>query len=75
MIRDDELRDILKDAASAIAERDPNPSTWLNWMVFLLQQLQSKSMAADPMYQDLYRDMLSYLQAAIRNRLKTGGWL
>lgn len=69
-----ELRRILKDTAHSIAELDQNPSTWVNWLVILLRHLQDEAMAADPLYQDIYREMLVYLQSVIRTRLNTGGW-
>ena len=74
MLRDDELRQILRDAAQAMAEHDPNPSTWLSWVLYFLKELQSQATGAESMYQDLYREMLEYLQQALRNRTKTGGW-
>lgn len=69
-----ELRLKLKETAHAIAELDENPSTWMNWLVILLRNLQDEAMTADPLYQDIYREMLVYLQGVIRTRLNTGGW-
>ena len=74
MVRDEELRQTLSDAAKAMAEHDRNPSTWLSWVLYFLKELQDQATGPDPMYQDLFREMLSYLQETLHNRLKTGGW-
>lgn len=74
MVRDYELREALENAAETIAENDPNPSTWLRSLTFLLQELQQQAMNSNPMYQQIYEDMLRYLMDSIHNRLKTGGW-
>ena len=74
MLRDYELQDALRAAAGAMAENDPNPSTWLRSLVFLLQELQQQAMDSNPMHQEIYQDMLKYLKDVIHNRLQTGGW-
>jgi len=51
-----------------------NPRTWLSWMVYLLGRLEQQATDENPSHKDLYKDMLSALQDAIRNRLRTGGW-
>ena len=74
MSRDDELRDVLDQTAEAFAQYDNNPSTWLTWIVYLLGRLQQQALDVNPMYQDIYNDMLANLRDSVRNRLKTGGW-
>jgi hypothetical protein len=74
MVRDYELREALEQAASTIAANDPNPSTWLRSLTFLLQQLQQEARSSNPMHQQIYEDMLKYLMDSIHNRLNTGGW-
>lgn len=74
MLRDYELEGALRAAATAMVENDPNPSTWLRSVVFLLQELQQRATSSNPMHQQIYTDMLKYLQDVIHNRLQTGGW-
>ncbi len=74
MINYDEMRATLDNSANAIHQMDPNPSTWLAWIVYLLDQLDQKSKDSHPANQQLYRDMLVTLMDRIRTRLKTGGW-
>lgn len=74
MVRDYELREALEQAATTIAKNDPNPSTWLRSLTNLLQMLQQQAMNSNPLYQEIYEDMLEYLKDAIHNRLNTGGW-
>jgi hypothetical protein len=71
---DDELRDLLDGTAIEISRMSGNPRTWLSWMVYLLESLERQATNENPSHKDLYKDMLSALQDAIRNRLKTGGW-
>lgn len=73
-MREYELREEIRDLAKIIAENDSNPSTWFTWIKFFLQELQEHAMGTNPLYQQLYEDMLRNLQDAIRNRMKTGGW-
>jgi len=74
MRSEDELRELLTQAADEIATFSGNPRTWLAWITYLLEQLEQHSMAPTPTYRDLYQAMLSALQDSIRNRQKTGGW-
>jgi len=74
MIREYELREQIQRTARLIAQNDPNPSTWLRSIIMLLDELQQQAMSANPMYQQLYEDMLNYLKDAIYNRQQTGGW-
>lgn len=73
-MREYELQAALQKAAQAIVQNDPNPSTWLRSLITLLQELEGHSRGANPMYSQIYEDMLAYLQDAIHNRLQTGGW-
>lgn len=74
MVREYELREQIQRTAKLIAQNDPNPSTWLRSVLLLLEELQREAMSANPMYQQLYEDMLNYLKDAIYNRQQTGGW-
>jgi len=74
MSREDEIRDVLNDAAKSISEAQSNPRTWLPWMVFLLARLEEHATNENPANKESYMDMLSALQDEIRNRMKTGGW-
>jgi hypothetical protein len=70
---EDELRDVLNKAAQEISEMYGNPRTWTSWMVYLLDRLEAQA-AGNPAQKDSFKEMLSSLQDALRNRLKTGGW-
>lgn len=74
MSREDDLRDVINQTAKEFARYDGNPSTWLSWITYFLAQLQGEAMDVNPMYQELFDDMLENLQDAIRNRLRQGGW-
>lgn len=70
----DELRESVTELAEQIARVESNPSPWLSWITLLLARLENQAMSVDPLYQDLYEDMLASLRDAIKNRLRTGGW-
>ncbi len=74
MSTDDELRELLDGTAAEISRLSSNPRTWLSWMVYLLGRLEQQTTDGSPSHKDLYKDMLSALLDAIRNRLRTGGW-
>ncbi len=74
MSQDDDLRDLLSETAEEIKRLTDNPSTWAQWLVYLLNQLEYLANDANPMNADLYRDMLARLQDSLRLRLRTGGW-
>ena len=74
MSKEDELRDVLNQAAQEIAEIENNPRTWLSWMVYLLARLEEQAAKTGYADRDSYKDMLAALQDAIRNRTRTGGW-
>jgi hypothetical protein len=74
MSKEDELRDILDEAVTNIAEAQSNPRTWLAWMVYVLARLEEKATNENPAYKESFVDMLSALQDEIRNRMRTGGW-
>jgi hypothetical protein len=74
MSREDELRDVLGDAAKDISQIQTNPRTWLSWMVYLLARLEEQATDQNSANKDSYLSMLSALQDEIRNRLRTGGW-
>jgi len=74
MSKEDDLRDMLDEAAMKISRVDTNPRTWQTWVVYLLGKLEAQALDADPSHQAAYREMLSALQDSIRNRDRTGGW-
>jgi len=74
MSKEDELRDILNEAAKSVSAAQSNPRTWLPWVVYLLARLEEEATSETPAYKDSFLDMLSALQDEIRNRTKTGGW-
>jgi hypothetical protein len=74
MSRDDELKDILDETAKQIANLSTNPRTWLNWLVYLLEQLEKEASNENTSHKDLFRDTLSALEDALRNHRNTGGW-
>ncbi len=70
---EDDLRDILENAAREISAMYPNPRTWQTWMVFLLERLEAQAIT-NPAYTESFKEMIISLQDELRNRLKTGGW-
>lgn len=74
MSKEDDIRDILNQAVKVISEVQSNPRTWQSWMVYLLAQLETEAAKGSSAYKDSFTDMLSALQDAIRNRMRTGGW-
>lgn len=74
MSKEDELRDILNEAATRISEAQSNPRTWLAWVVYFLARLEEKATNENAGYKESFLDMLSALQDEIRNRSRTGGW-
>ena len=74
MIEEEDIRDALNETAKDISLQESNPRAWLSWMVYLLARLEEKATNENPANKDSYKEMLSALQDAIRNRLGTGGW-
>jgi len=74
MSKDDNIRDILKEAIQEIVEAQENPRTWLSWIVYLLAQLEDQATMSASTNRESYMEMLAALQSEIRNRVRTGGW-
>ena len=74
MSKEDDLRDVLNQAADEISRAEDNPRTWFSWMVYLLTRLEQKATNENPTSKDAYLEMLVALQDALRNRARTGGW-
>ena len=74
MGREDELRDVLSDAARQISQTQSNPRAWQSWLVYLLERLEDEATKSSGAYTESFNDMLSALQDALRNRARTGGW-
>ena len=70
---EDDLREILENAAREISAMYPNPRTWQTWMVFFLERLEAQAIN-NPAYTESFKEMIISLQDELRNRLKTGGW-
>lgn len=74
MSQEDEIREILNEAAQAIEQAESNPRTWLSWIVHLLARLEDLAVKSSPANRETFMEMLSALQDEIRNRNRTGGW-
>jgi hypothetical protein len=74
MSREEELRDIITEAAETMSAAQSNPRTWLSWVVYLLARLEEKATNENPADKESFLEMLSALQDEIRNRTRTGGW-
>ena len=74
MGREDELREMLDQAATRISETQSNPRAWNSWLVYLLERLENEAKMSSTAYTESFNDMLAALQDAIRNRARTGGW-
>jgi hypothetical protein len=74
MSKEDNIRDILNEAAEEIVQAQSNPRSWLSWMVYLLARLEEQATMAGPANRESYMEMLAALKDEIRNRTRTGGW-
>jgi hypothetical protein len=74
MSAEDEVREILNQAAEQIARAQSNPRTWLSWIVYLLARLEDQAAKGSSANRESFTDMLAALQSEIRNRTRTGGW-
>jgi hypothetical protein len=74
MPKDYELRNAMRTIAQDMHSNDPNPTAWLTYLVYLLNQLEEQAMDANPMNQQRYKDMLSQLQDKLHSHRQTGGW-
>lgn len=74
MSKEDNIRELLDQAAEEIANAQSSPRTWLSWVVYLLARLEDQSDKASTYNRESYMEMLSAMQDEIRNRVRTGGW-
>ncbi|HAX71855.1 MAG TPA: hypothetical protein DCY14_19740 [Anaerolineae bacterium] len=74
MSKEDDIREILDQAAEEIARAQSSPRTWLSWVVYLLARLEEQSDKSSTYNRESYMEMLSALQDEIKNRSRTGGW-
>ncbi len=74
MSKEDDLRDVLNNAAQEIASVQSNARTWVSWMVYLLARLEEQATKTSSANLTSYTEMLAALQDVIRNRTRTGGW-
>ncbi len=74
MSKEDQIREILDETVKVISTIQDNPSTWQSWLVYLLAQMEAEATTGGSARHDSFIEMLSTLQDAIRNRMRTGGW-
>jgi hypothetical protein len=74
MGKEDELREVLDNAARQISETQSNPRAWNSWMIYLLERLENEAKKSSTAYSESFNDMLVALQDSLRNRSRTGGW-
>ncbi len=74
MSKEDNIREILNEAAQEIVQIQSNPRSWLSWMVYLLARLEDQATLEGHASRESYLEMLAALQDALRNRTRTGGW-
>lgn len=74
MVKEYELRADLDSLARKMHAYDSNPITWMNWIKYLLVELDNQSKDNDPANQQRYKDMIGLLKYAIHSREETGGW-
>ena len=74
MSKEDNIREILNEAAQGIVQVQNNPRSWLSWMVYLLKQFEDQATMEGHASRESYLEMLTALQDALRNRKRTGGW-
>ena len=74
MSKEDNIREILDEAAQEIVQAQRNPRSWLSWMVYMLAHLEEEATRTGVANRESYMDMLAALQDEIRNRKRTGGW-
>lgn len=74
MVRDYELREALRAVAKDMHEYNTNPSTWLSWMIFLLDQLEQQSRDVDAANHERFMEMIEKLKDAVHTRQTRGAW-
>ena len=74
MTRDDDVREMIDRAVDAIEYYDSNPTTWLTWILYLLQNLEQKSFDVNPSHEQRFEDMIVMLKDTCQNRLRNGSW-
>ena len=74
MVKDYELRAALKDVAKDMHEYNANPSTWLSWLTYFLDQLEQQSRDVDPSNHERYMEMIVKLKDAVHTRESRGAW-
>jgi hypothetical protein len=74
MVKDYELREALRDVAKQMHEYNANPSTWLSWLTFLLDQLEDQSRDVDAANHARFMEMIEKLKEAVHTRQTRGAW-
>ncbi len=74
MSKEEDIREILRQAAGEIAEAQNNPRTWLTWIIYLLARLEEQAAKTGPAHREAFMEMLEALRSELRNRAATGGW-
>ena len=73
-ITEDDLREILNEAAESMAGLYDNPRSWQAWIIYLLERLEEQSTRLQAGDLETFKEMLAALQDGIRTRTRTGGW-
>jgi hypothetical protein len=66
------LMNTLQQAASEIADREPEPNDWADWIAYLLQQLQAE--AEKDFKARHFETMLVTLRESLNARIDKGKW-
>jgi hypothetical protein len=74
MVKDYELREALMEVAKQMHEYNANPSTWLSWLTFLLDQLENQSRDVDASNHERFVEMIEKLKEAVYTRQTRGAW-
>ena len=69
-----DLKSVLDDTASDIAQVLPNINDWPDAIVYLLKALEFKAMELKLDQQREYENALRYIIAGLNSRLGEGGW-
>jgi hypothetical protein len=74
MVKEYELHADLDSIAKKMHDYDANPISWMDWIKYLLNELEKQSKDVDSANQQRYVEMIALLKDAIHNRQATGGW-
>ena len=69
-----ELRDVLNDTASDIADVLPDLQYWPDAVLYFLKALEAKASELHPSQQQEFENILRFIIAGLNSRLGEGGW-